>query len=345
MKKYLLIFLSVFSLFFITDTVNATSDYMFTTAEVINNGSSYFTGSRNPGNPGAETNFTYFSFGYYNLSTTFQPGQKWRITADYCTNDNNYLNNYREIGHSGISNYSLTFKKGGSCIYTSSSGVVSLGDLVSFVFDFEIDVVDYTTGWVKYEFFLPTANWHWVSFKDYRIYSSSEITDNDNTNSIIDNSNKNQQQTNEKLDEAENTRKGILGTLRSVADTILGLPKKIVDLLFDSLKSLFIPNNMDFINNFVNSIESKLGFIAEIPISIINFMLNLANATWEDITSISFPTIDIFGYKFWNAQEIDISEGLKIFKPFKYITDCLCVILLSRGLLNCWENFTGGGKE
>lgn len=287
MKKYLLIFLSIFSLFFITDHVNAASelyDYMFTTATVVNNGTSYSTGSRNPGNPGAETNFTYFSFGYYNLSTTFQPGQKWRITADYCTNDNNYLDNYRDIGHSGVSNYSLTFKKGDSCVYTSPSGVVSVGNLVSFVFDFEIDVADYTTGWVKYQFFLPTAHWHWVSFKDYRIYPSSEITENDNTQNIIDNSNKNQQETNDRLD-------NINGSLND--DTA--------------------PDTSNAFSDIKLNTNSAISNLVLMPINYLNRVLNLSKNTCSTYSldfgifnsnyKLNLPCIKLenfFGTQWWN---------------------------------------------
>ena len=203
MKKYLLIFLSVFSLFFITDNVNAASelyDYMFTTAEVSVNGTSYFTGTRNPGlTTGVDTNYSYFSFGYYNLSTTFQPGKKYRITADYCTNNNNYIK-YDVVGSSGMSSYNLSWKKGDSCVYTTSDGYVFYGNLISFVFDFVIDSTDYTTGFVKYNFFLESNYWHWLVFKNYRIYLSDEITETDNTQNIIDNSNKNQQETNDRLD-------------------------------------------------------------------------------------------------------------------------------------------------
>lgn len=165
-----------------------------------------------------------------------------------------------------------------------------------------------------------------------------------NTNSKLDDVNKNQQDTNKKLDEAENTRKGILGTIKDVLSNIINLPKKIVDLVVDGLKSLFIPDDTEFITNFVDSIENKLGFIAEVPISVINFGLGLVNASWTEVTSISFPSINIFGYYFWDAQEIDITTGINIFKPYKYITDVLCVVLCV-ATLNKWrEKFTGGGS-
>lgn len=191
-----------------------------------------------------------------------------------------------------------------------------------------------TSGSISLIDFKVSAN----GFVDIKDYAQQSVIDGqkEQTNE--------QKKTNDKLDEAENTRKGILGTIKDVLSNIINLPKKIVDLVVDGLKSLFIPDDTEFITNFVDSIEDKLGFIAEVPISVINFGLGLVNASWTEVTSISFPSINIFGYYFWDAQEIDITTGINIFKPYKYITDVLCVVLCV-ATLNRWrEKFTGGGS-
>lgn len=168
------------------------------------------------------------------------------------------------------------------------------------------------------------------------------------TNSKLDDLNSKQDKTNDTLtsDDDDTTSKkcGVVCKLKGIFTGIIELPKKIITLLIDALKSLFIPEDTEFITNFVDSIESKLGFIAEVPVSIISFAINLVNASWTEVTSISFPSINIFGYYFWDAQTIDISEGLNIFKPFKYVTDVICVVLCA-ATLNRWrEKFTGGGS-
>lgn len=159
---------------------------------------------------------------------------------------------------------------------------------------------------------------------------------------------KKQDETNEAINKEDSdttsSKCGVICKLKGIFTGIIELPGKLVTLLIDALKSLFIPSDTKFITDFVDSIESKLGFIAEVPISIIEFGLNLAKASWEEVTSISFPTISIFGYNFWEAKEIDISAGINIFKPFKYITDCLCVVLCARTLNKWRENFTGGSS-
>lgn len=288
MKKYLLIFLSIFSLFFITDTVNAASelyDYMFTTAEVKAGDNSYFTGSRNPGlTTGVISNYSSFSFGYYNLSNTFQPGQKYRITADYCTNNNNYIR-YDVVGKSGVSSFDLSYKKGSTCAYTIPDGTVFVGDLISFTFDFVIDSTDYTTGFVKFNFFFDSTYWHWLGFKDYRIYPSSEITDIDNTQNIIDNSNKNQQETNDRLD-------NINGSLND-----------------DSA-----PDTSNAFSDIKLNTNSAISNLVLMPINYLNRVLNLSKNTCTTYSldfgifnsdyKLNLPCIKLenfFGAQWWNV--------------------------------------------
>lgn len=147
--------------------------------------------------------------------------------------------------------------------------------------------------------------------------------------------------TNEKLEfqieqeaEAEKTRKGIW-------ETIKNLPSAFLDMLL----GLFIPDDMSFVTDFVDALESKLGFIASVPVQIIEFAINLVTASWDTFDSLSFPSISIFGYNFWNAQEVDLTEAINIFKPFKYVTDVICVVLCARTLNKWREAFTGGGSS
>jgi len=172
-----------------------------------------------------------------------------------------------------------------------------------------------------------------------------QITQQQNTNNKLD---QQIQQDKEQHEEAQETRRGILGSLVSMINFINPLSKdffayKLIELLLDMLKSLFIPDDMDFVTNFVDALESKLGFIAAIPVRIIEFTMSLATATWSEFKSISFPSISIFGYNFWNSQEVDLTEAINIFKPFKYVTDVICVVICAQTLNKWRERFTGGG--
>ena len=139
--------------------------------------------------------------------------------------------------------------------------------------------------------------------------------------------------TNNKLDEAENTRKSIWQTIKDLPGAFLNM-----------LKSLIIPDNFDFIYDFKDSLENKLGFIASVPMQFINYLLSLPNKVFTPITSISFPEIEVFGTKFWNGQDVDITEGLSWFNGIKYFGDILCVILMVNTLNKWWKRF-GGGNE
>lgn len=153
-----------------------------------------------------------------------------------------------------------------------------------------------------------------------------QITNQNNTminqnNTII---NQNQQ--------AESTRQGIW-------ETIKNLPSMFLDMLIN----LFIPDNFDFLYNLRDSLESKLGFIASIPLRVLDFLLNLATADWDAFDSITFPSIEFFGVSFWDTQEISLQPAIDIFSPYKYITDILCVILCVNTLLHWYHSFSNGG--
>lgn len=171
-----------------------------------------------------------------------------------------------------------------------------------------------------------------IGISEYFNITKSSVSSN---NEVISNENKNHE-------EAQETRKGILGTLKSVFDSIVSLPGKIVDLLVNALKSLFIPDDMDFLTNFVDSIGNKLGFIGNVPIQVISFGIELVTYNWNELTSITFPSIEFFGVHFWNDMTIDITEGLSWISSFKYITDVIVVILMINSLRKEYERFTGG---
>lgn len=144
-----------------------------------------------------------------------------------------------------------------------------------------------------------------------------------------------------KLDSVDDSINNLDETNKGIWDTIKELPSRFLDMLI----GLFIPEDFSFLDNFKDALESKLGFIAEIPISILDFMINLANANWETFDSISFPSIEIFGYNFWESQEISLQPAIDIFEPYKYITDILCVVLCCNTLLKWYQSFTDGGGK
>lgn len=168
-----------------------------------------------------------------------------------------------------------------------------------------------------------------ASVKEVYVITNNDSTIINQNEQIIDQN----KQTNDKLDQAENTRKSIWETIKNLPNAFLNM-----------LKSLIIPDNFDFIYDFKDSLENKLGFIASVPLQFIDYILSLPNKVFTPITSISFPEIEVFGTKFWSGQDIDISEGLSWFQGIKYFGDILCVILMVNTLNKWWKKF-GGGNE
>lgn len=114
-----------------------------------------------------------------------------------------------------------------------------------------------------------------------------------NNQALIDNQNKNQQQTNEKLDEAEKTRKGIWNTI-----------KDLPNMLKNMFLSLFVPDDNYFEDKFdelLGNVEDVLGFLAY-PFTLITrtfeFFLTIEDTgnyviSWEDVKVPNFEEYSI----------------------------------------------------
>lgn len=153
-----------------------------------------------------------------------------------------------------------------------------------------------------------------------------------------------------RLDEQNETSKGILGKIKDILSYINPLSEnffayKLIELLIDALKSLIVPENFDFINDFKEVLENKLGFIASVPIQLLDYIISLKDKVFTPVTSISFPKISFFGYYFWDDMTIDITQGLNWISAFKYLTDIGCVIIMVNTLRKWYANFTGGDEK
>ena len=167
---------------------------------------------------------------------------------------------------------------------------------------------------------------------------------------IINSQTQNTQDIINKLDEQDKTSKSILGKIGDILNYLNPFSEnffayKLVELIINGLKSLFIPDNFDFLNNFKDTMSAKLGFIASIPLQLIDFIIDLKDYAFSTPTSLTFPTISILGYSFWNEMTIDITEGLSWVSAIKYVTDIICVILCVNTLRKFYNSFFGGGEN
>lgn len=125
--------------------------------------------------------------------------------------------------------------------------------------------------------------------------------------------------TNSKLDEAENTRKGIWGTIKEVLSNIISLPKKIAESLVDALKSLFIPTESQISEVIDDSKElsENFGFVGEavsFSVQLFTSLLNISQSNGcVDFPefSLDFSNIDSIGYKvkFWDKKSVCLADN------------------------------------
>ena len=134
--------------------------------------------------------------------------------------------------------------------------------------------------------------------------------------------------TNDKLDEAENTRKGIWETIKSfpstfsnffkdLGDKIGGFFTNLLNGILDGLKSLFIPGDGFFktwFSDFKTFIEDKLGFLSTPFTIFIDFIESYSNLSSSNdiVINISDITVPNFeDYKIISATTFNWSQTLK----------------------------------
>lgn len=104
-----------------------------------------------------------------------------------------------------------------------------------------------------------------------------------------------QKDTNKKLDDIKDQNIEAEKTRKNIFQQILDLPGKILNVIIDALKSLFIPKDgffEDFINDFKDNFLGKLGFLAypfELIADILGRYLNISTNPVINIPQINEP--------------------------------------------------------
>ena len=157
----------------------------------------------------------------------------------------------------------------------------------------------------------------------------------------------------------------IVNAVNSLGQFILNLPTNIWNFIkpgfdwiidglsalgntiLDGLEYLFLPSDFSF-EPLVESLQNKLGFIYQVPYSVISFGLDLISLDIQELNTLTIPEFKIFDETFINEQNIDLSTGISAFAPFKYITDLLCISLCVNALFRYKDNIfgsVGGGPN
>lgn len=117
--------------------------------------------------------------------------------------------------------------------------------------------------------------------------------------------------------------KGLLG---SIIDGILSLPQKIIDLLSDLLKTLFVPDDtfiQDWVNDLQTWFETKFGVLA-LPFTLMTTLIGAFSSAGTGDVSLVFPGFSIMGYEVWANQSVDMAT---ILQPFSILVTSIRTVL------------------
>lgn len=243
-----------------------------------------------------------------------------------------------------IANYSTNASLGTCSVsqYTGSlhQAVVAISKLNGYeMYSFKL----WAGASVNYNSFVQITD---ISTYEYTPELENSFREKINSNTIIDQNNaliNKSDETNSKLDEAENTRKGIWGTIKDVLSNIIALPKKIVEFLVDALKDLFIPTEEQISEVIDDSKElsENFGFIGEgvsFSVQLFTSLLNIGQSTGcVDFPefSLDFTNVDSIGHKvkFWEKSSVCLADnawfgtGSNGIVVVRSVTTILCIVV------------------
>ena len=138
------------------------------------------------------------------------------------------------------------------------------------------------------------------------------------------------------MDEAENTRKGILGTIKDVLSNIINLPKKIVEFLIDALKSLFVPTDEQLyeIVNDSKELSENFGFVGQSMsffINIFTSLLGMVNANGcIEMPAFKIGATSLFDeHTFWDARNVCLADNLILSANINTIRTITSIVFVS----------------
>lgn len=324
-NKYLLFAVALFSLFVVNikATTIETDEFYLSNLKYAGTTLNTFSNFATSGNQNQKFSFGLVPHGY-------EAGTNLFISIVLCTDFDFGGNGYGDVG---LSNFQV-YKSDYTCSFNGSSytggriRIVGLNLKTGGGNEFSggFYLWQMTSGSISLIDFKVSAN----GFVDIKDYAQQSVIDGqkEQTNE--------QKKTNDKLDEAENTRKGILGTIKDVLSNIINLPKKIVEFLIDALKSLFVPTDEQLyeIVNDSKELSENFGFVGQSMsffINIFTSLLGMVNANGcIEMPAFKIGATSLFDeHTFWDARNVCLADNAILSANINTIRTITSIVFVS----------------
>ncbi len=136
-------------------------------------------------------------------------------------------------------------------------------------------------------------------------------------------------------DDTESKSCGIICKLKGIFTGIIELPKKLVELLIDALKSLFVPSDEQLLEIIDDSKElsENFGFVGEAInffITLFTSLLGMVNANGcVEFPAFSIGSTSLFdGMTFWDSQQVCLADNAILSNNITTIRTITSIVLV-----------------